>query len=274
MDLSRYEKLHVAAEEQRKAEEQRRLQEEAAREGERKRVEELAAAQKAAAQKAAEQKQKDTAVNAAPFVTTPLVQTPAASPYPLGASTVGETSFAGMPKPYPSAPAAIAPKRKSSSLPIAIAAVLILFVAGGGVGGYMFWKSRRTTTPPPPEKPTDPLDVPLKANLIDIPGGPFKMGRDDAEKTEGPSHQVNVNGFSMDKTEVTNLEYAQFVKQTSHAPPSPAKTNTTARQNAAAPTKTQRFGRPLLRAPLNGASRTKGAMKTALTRCAAYLPAA
>jgi serine/threonine-protein kinase len=207
------------AEEQQKAEEQRRLQAEAAREAERKRAEELAAAQKAAAQKAAEQKLKDTAVSAAPFATTPLVQTPAASQHPLGASTIGETSLAGMPKPYPSAPAAIA-KKKSSSLPIAIAAVLILFIAGGGVGGYMFWKSRRTTTPPPPpEKPTDPLDVPMKADLIDIPGGAFKMGRDDGEKTEGPSHQVNVNGFSMDKTEVTNLEYAQFVKQTGHAPP-------------------------------------------------------
>jgi serine/threonine protein kinase/formylglycine-generating enzyme required for sulfatase activity len=206
------------AEEQRKAEEQRRLQEAAAREAERKRAEELAAAQKAAAQKAAEQKQKDTAVNAAPFATTPLVQTPAQ--HPLGASTIGETSLAGMPKPYPAARAAIAAKKKSSSLPIAIAAVLILVVAGGGVGGYMFWKSRRTTTPPPPpEKPTDPLDVPVKANLIDIPGGPFKMGRDDGEKTEGPAHQVNVIGFSMDKTEVTNLEYAQFVKQTSHTPP-------------------------------------------------------
>ena len=202
------------AEEQRKAEEERRLKE---REAERKRTEELAAAQKAAAQKAAEQKQKDTAVNAAPFATTPLGQTPAQ--HPLGASTIGETSLAGMPKPYPSGPAAIAPKKKSSSLPIAIAAVLILFIAGGGVGGYMFWKSRRTTTPPPPEKPTDPLDVPVKADLIDIPGGPFKMGRDDGPKTEAPTHQATVGQFAMDKDEVTNFEYAQFVRDMNYQPP-------------------------------------------------------
>jgi serine/threonine-protein kinase len=207
------------AEEHRKAEEQRRLQEQAAREAERKRAEELAAAKKGAEQKAADEKAKQTAVKVAPIATTPPVQPPPATQHPLGASTVGETSFAGMPKPYPAAPSTVAAKKKSSALPIAIAAVLILLIGGGGVGGYMFWKSRRTTTPPPPEKPVDPLDVPVKADLIDIPGGAFKMGRDDGEKTEGPSHQINVNPFSMDHTEVTNLEYAQFVKQTGHAPP-------------------------------------------------------
>jgi serine/threonine-protein kinase len=45
------------------------------------------------------------------------------------------------------------------------------------------------------------------------------MGRNDGSPTESPAHQVTVNTFSMDKTEVTNAEYAQFVKQTNHAPP-------------------------------------------------------
>ena len=208
------------AEAQRQAEEERQRKEQAARETERKRAEEIAA-QQAAQQKAAQQKKKDTEVQAPRSATTPLVQPSAAQAHPLGASTVGETSFAGMPKPYSAAVPAIA--KKKSSLPIAIAAVLVLLIAGGGVGGYLFMKSRRatttTTTPPPPEKTVDPLDVPVKADLVEIPGGAFKMGRDDGEKTEGPSHQQTVNAFSMDKTEVSNLEYAQFVKQTGHAPP-------------------------------------------------------
>src|SRR5262249_43501464 len=72
----------------------------------------------------------------------------------------------------------------------------------------------------PPVKPADPLDVAMKPDLADLPGGAFKMGRDDGLQTEAPAHQVTVNGFAIDKTEVTNFEYAQFVKQTSHAPPS------------------------------------------------------
>ncbi len=199
------------AEEQHKAEEQQ-----AARVAERKRAEELAASKKAAEQKAAAKKAKQTSVADAPSATAPR-QPPLQ--HPLGASTIGETSLAGMPKPYPPTAGAVAQK-KSSALPLAIAAVLILLIGGGGVGGYIFWKSHRpTTNPPPPEKPADPLDVPLKATLIDIPGGGFKMGRDDGEKTEGPAHQINLSGFSMDKTEVSNLEYAQFVKQTGHEPP-------------------------------------------------------
>jgi iron(II)-dependent oxidoreductase len=55
--------------------------------------------------------------------------------------------------------------------------------------------------------------------LIDIPGGAFQMGRSDSLPTEAPPHQVTVQAFSMDKTEVTNAEYSQFVRETNHAPP-------------------------------------------------------
>src|SRR2546421_628474 len=45
------------------------------------------------------------------------------------------------------------------------------------------------------------------------------MGCNDSVPTEGPAHQTAVNTFAMDKTEVTNAEYAQFVKQTGHVAP-------------------------------------------------------
>ncbi|PYS53143.1 MAG: hypothetical protein DMF68_00340 [Acidobacteria bacterium] len=61
--------------------------------------------------------------------------------------------------------------------------------------------------PPPPQ-------------LIQIPGGTMEMGRDDGAPTEGPKHLVVVHSFAMDRTEVTNAEYAQFVSETHHQPPS------------------------------------------------------
>ncbi|OWK36971.1 formylglycine-generating enzyme family protein [Fimbriiglobus ruber] len=52
-----------------------------------------------------------------------------------------------------------------------------------------------------------------------IPGGSFVMGNDapahDAAD-ERPAHEVIVNGFFLDKTEVTNGQYAAFVKATGY----------------------------------------------------------
>jgi serine/threonine-protein kinase len=48
----------------------------------------------------------------------------------------------------------------------------------------------------------------------------MEMGRDDGSPPEGPQHLVVVKSFAMDKTEVTNAEYALFVGETKHAPPS------------------------------------------------------
>ncbi len=60
---------------------------------------------------------------------------------------------------------------------------------------------------------------PAKAEMILIPGGTFKMGRNDGNINERPEHAVKVNNFWMDKTEVTNAEYAQFVAETNHTAP-------------------------------------------------------
>jgi len=51
-----------------------------------------------------------------------------------------------------------------------------------------------------------------------IPGGSFMMGGDNsqADKDEYPKHQVTIDGFWMDATEVTNAEFAAFVKATGY----------------------------------------------------------
>src|SRR5438874_4140331 len=45
------------------------------------------------------------------------------------------------------------------------------------------------------------------------------MGRNDGPPTEAPAHPATVTPFFMDKTEVTNAEYAHFVRESNHAPP-------------------------------------------------------
>jgi len=53
--------------------------------------------------------------------------------------------------------------------------------------------------------------------MIWIPGGEFWMGADDSHMTDAkPWHRVYVDGFWMDKTEVTNEQFEQFVKATGY----------------------------------------------------------
>lgn len=55
-------------------------------------------------------------------------------------------------------------------------------------------------------------------DMIWIPGGAFSMGGDnqEAQSDEYPKHTVTVDGFWMDKTEVTNVQFEAFVKATNY----------------------------------------------------------
>jgi len=54
------------------------------------------------------------------------------------------------------------------------------------------------------------------AGMVWIPGGEFLMGSDHklAKPNERPAHAVRVKGFWMDRTHVTNAQFAAFVKAT------------------------------------------------------------
>lgn len=54
--------------------------------------------------------------------------------------------------------------------------------------------------------------------MVWIPGGTFRMGSTDplARPDESPIHTVRVDGFWMDATEVTNAQFAAFVKATGY----------------------------------------------------------
>jgi len=127
----------------------------------------------------------------------------------------GDNSFPA--QSFPRVDVSLVPKKKSS-LPL-ILGLLVVLLIGGGVGGYFVLRSK--VVPAAPVKPTGPNvpDVVNKPNLIDIPGGAFQMGRNDSLPTEEPAHEVTVKPFSMDKNEVTNAEYARFVREANYAPP-------------------------------------------------------
>jgi formylglycine-generating enzyme required for sulfatase activity len=107
---------------------------------------------------------------------------------------------------------------KSPALKIGALALLVLLV-GGGIGGYFFLRPSVTTTPP--KSTNNPLkELPIiKAEQVEIPGGTFTMGRDVGPPWQMPSHPVKVQTFFMDKTEVTNAEYAEFVREANYSPP-------------------------------------------------------
>jgi sulfatase modifying factor 1 len=65
------------------------------------------------------------------------------------------------------------------------------------------------------------------AGMVWIPGGEFTMGTDERESypPERPAHRVKVDGFWMDKTEVTNEEFERFVKATGYVTTAEKKTD-------------------------------------------------
>lgn len=56
------------------------------------------------------------------------------------------------------------------------------------------------------------------ANMVFIKGGEFEMGADNnqASQDEYPKHNVKLSGFWIDKTEVTNEQFARFVNATNY----------------------------------------------------------
>jgi len=67
--------------------------------------------------------------------------------------------------------------------------------------------SPRTKVPPPPG--------PAPEGMVWIPGGEFWMGAEEFPDAQ-PWHRVSVDGIWMDKTEVTNNQFAKFVKATKY----------------------------------------------------------
>jgi formylglycine-generating enzyme required for sulfatase activity/serine/threonine protein kinase len=193
-------------------EEQKRKAGEGVREAERRHLEELVARQT----KVLEEKLTQLASTMSPKGTA-VIDPEATQVQRGGVATLGDSSFPGASAhSFPQLDVSLVP-RKKSSLPLILGLCAVLLI-GAGLGGYFIFRSTTVAGPARSNNPNGPV-VAFKPELVEIPGGTFQMGRNDSLPTEGPPHSVNVNTFSMDKNEVTNAEYAQFVHETNHTPP-------------------------------------------------------
>jgi sulfatase modifying factor 1 len=64
-----------------------------------------------------------------------------------------------------------------------------------------------------PQTTTGPVS---ETAMIAIPAGEFTMGRDDGDDDERPAHTVFLDAFEIDRTEVTNEQFQQFVDQSGY----------------------------------------------------------
>ncbi|MGI8965070.1 MAG: SUMF1/EgtB/PvdO family nonheme iron enzyme, partial [Limisphaerales bacterium] len=61
------------------------------------------------------------------------------------------------------------------------------------------------------------ISTPVNTNeMVWIPSGTFFMGSEKGQEDEKPVHQVSVDGFWMDRTEVTNEQFEKFAQATSY----------------------------------------------------------
>jgi formylglycine-generating enzyme required for sulfatase activity len=153
------------------------------------------------------------------------------------------------------APAGGATKAGSRNPLVAVGVVVLLglLAAVVGVGYFAYQKFRAQNSngavnanagananaqadAAPPNGSANSGEAGTRADLLWIPGGTFRMGRKDVPEitdelraqraahllwmyNQWPAHDVTVGPFAIDRTEVTNAEYAEFVKATGHAPP-------------------------------------------------------
>jgi formylglycine-generating enzyme required for sulfatase activity len=152
-----------------------------------------------------------------------------------------------------SAPPPRLPQKKRKKMEqrtiLALSAVLLIII--GFVGGLVYANTRPevqeaqaaatatiesqviaaltaiTTVTPSPAPSATPVPTPepvvdetTGARLIYVPGGIFRMGDNDGESDESPSHIVKLDPYFIDETEVTNGQYAYCVDEGVCNPPS------------------------------------------------------
>ncbi|MGE0131146.1 MAG: SUMF1/EgtB/PvdO family nonheme iron enzyme [Blastocatellales bacterium] len=107
-----------------------------------------------------------------------------------------------------------------SRLPIIIGASAALLIA---LAAIIYYVTSGVQKPPGPTAPGPP-----KPDMVRVPGGTFRMGRDNGQQpdedqewsvVQTPAHDVKVEPFLIDRKEVVNAEYLLFVNN-GHQPPS------------------------------------------------------
>jgi len=78
-----------------------------------------------------------------------------------------------------------------------------------------------STEPPQAEPEHVSHENPIDEELVTIPGGSFLRGTTSGGFDEQPQRTVSLNTFAIDRYEVTNFQYQQFVAATGHRKASP-----------------------------------------------------
>ncbi len=112
-------------------------------------------------------------------------------------------------------------KGKKGILAAIIGIIAILLVLGIGVIGYLAFRvaSPGVTVTSDSGVGTQPPSGGYRNEMVLVKGGVFRMGRNDGPPLDGPEHEVSVSDFMMDKVEVTNGEYFEFIKDTGYPAP-------------------------------------------------------
>ena len=125
--------------------------------------------------------------------------------------------------------------RKFSN-PVFLLAGFFVFLLTGGFGGYLFYRSMNSSSPVADDSNSEitnknteiskpELPARITEKMVPITGGTFQMGRDDVPANDNvylvqsPQHPERVGSFYIDRTEVTNEEYARFIEETGREAP-------------------------------------------------------
>ncbi|MGC1275639.1 MAG: formylglycine-generating enzyme family protein [Planctomycetaceae bacterium] len=102
--------------------------------------------------------------------------------------------------------------------------LVVLAAAVATLAAVLMMPAESSYDPDPPSlSESNPItmmpDGPAPAGMVWIPGGSFQMGNSDPaanQQDEAPVHDVTLDGFWMDATEVTNRQFQEFVDATGY----------------------------------------------------------
>jgi formylglycine-generating enzyme required for sulfatase activity len=93
-------------------------------------------------------------------------------------------------------------------------------MAGAGLFGPMWGAPVQAAAPPPSfadlgaaplDRDRTPRSWAAAETMLAVPGGTYPIGRDDAAPSQAPAHAVDLASFRIDRTEVTNGAFAEFL---------------------------------------------------------------
>ena len=93
---------------------------------------------------------------------------------------------------------------------------LLAVVVSSAVVAWSLLSPPLTAEPAKPGAVVEKEPRPAPAGMVWIPGGKFLMGSRDGQDDEKPLHEVELAGYWMNATEVTNAEFQRFVDATGY----------------------------------------------------------